>query len=175
MSKSNLQFSKYLNKNVNLITILGIFNGLTLYGSNLDDSNEAYIIGFVFTFLSVLIIRELVLKIPKKEKLEFPLLSFLASIAIVWLSLIYFLFKKYTVASSMTALIMLVIGTMFMTFRLVNNNLLKRIKKSHPKLHTVFSVVLVLSFFLASIIFWSSILDFFNELFTPLIPKKIAY
>jgi hypothetical protein len=175
MSKSNLQFSKYLNKNVNLITILGIFNGLTLYGSTLDDSNEAYIIGFVFTFLSVLIIRELVLKIPKKEKLEFPLLSFLVSIAIVWLSLIYFLFKKYIAASSMTALIMLVIGTMFMTFRLVNNNLLKRIKKSHPKLHTVISVVLVLSLFIAAIIFWSSILDFFYELFTPLIPKKIAY
>lgn len=52
MAQKKSQFVKFLNKNINLITILGIFNGLSIYSSSLEEESGAYIVGFVFTFLS---------------------------------------------------------------------------------------------------------------------------
>lgn len=175
MPKKDSQFSKYLNKNIDLITILGIFNGLTIYSSTLEESKGGYVIGFVFTFLSVLIIRELILKIPKKEGLEFPLISFLFSISFVWLSLIHLLFSRYQSLSSMTALIMLTIGTLVISYNSIQKSFLKKIESSYPKLYSLLSVILMLAIFSASIIFWSHIVEFVSNLFTPVIPKKISY
>ena len=73
----NPQFKNYLNENINLITILGIFNGLSIYSSTLEDSSGKYLLGFVFTLISILILRELILNIPKEEDLYLPIIAFM--------------------------------------------------------------------------------------------------
>lgn len=178
MSKRNSQFGKYLNKNINLITILGIFNGLSIYSSSLEEESGAYIVGFVFTFLSVLVIRELILQIPKKEGLELPLLSLLLGTVAVWLSLIYILFKKYSSASSMTTSLLFIGWAMYFVIDALKNKFFSKLKQTKPKVYNIVSVILFFATLIGALIIWGCFFEFVSNLTTPNLPvnpKKITY
>lgn len=178
MSKRNSQFGKYLNKNINLITILGIFNGLSIYSTTLEDNSGSYVIGFVFSFLSVLVIRELILQIPKEEGLELPLISLVFGIVAVWFSLIYILFKKYNSASSMTATLLFVGWVMYLVIDALKNKFFSKLKQTKPKIYNIVSVILFFATLIGALIIWACFFEFVSDLTTPNLPvepKKIAY
>jgi hypothetical protein len=75
MEKSNekeeprTSFREIFNRNVNLLTILGIFNALAIYSSSLVKKSIAMPLSFIFSILSIVVLWVIIMDIPKyKEK-----------------------------------------------------------------------------------------------------------
>ena len=176
MSDRNPQFKNYLNENINLITILGIFNGLSIYSSTLDDdSGGKYLLGFVFTLISVLILRELILDIPGDEGLALPILTFMFGLCAVWLFLIYMLFKNYTTVTNMIFALLAVIFFMYVASKVLQNYYLKKIRKKSPKLFNLLTLIIIICSIIIGTLVWFYVYEFIQSVFEFQPKRKITY
>ena len=175
MPNRNTQFKEYLNENVNLITILGIFNGLSVYSSTLDDDAGKYILGFIFTVCSVMILRELILEVPKEQELHIPLISFVISLCGVWLFLVYSIFKNYTSSAGMLLSVIILGIAFYLLFKFDNRQSIRNLERKYPKMYELLFPIFLITTVLISIALWIYAWEFIQSFFELIPSKKIIY
>ena len=171
----NPQFKNYLNENINLITILGIFNGLSIYSSTLEDSNGKYLLGFVFTLISIFILRELILNIPEKEDLHLPIITFMLGLSSVWIFLVYLLFKNYTTVTNIIFSLSTILLSLYLAVEISNSKYLKGFREKYPKWYGILNILIIVSAFVIGLFVFYYSLEIIQSLFGEIPKKKIKY
>ena|SRR5690606_2918823 len=70
-NQPKFNFRDYIDKNVNLFTVVGIFNALAIYSTSLDENILSDLLSFSFTMLSVALIFPLIRSLPDEESDSF--------------------------------------------------------------------------------------------------------
>lgn len=169
------QLGEFLDTNINLITVLGIFNGLSIYSKSLADEYAKYAFGFIFTFLSILIVFE-ILRGTKNISMEAPLLFLLLGLTVSSLFLAYLILKEYFYAGHLL-LIFLLVGTNFsLMVNWFNNSIfLDKLENKSVMKANVFKTFIAILVLIITISIWLLFLKVTAELFQYYPKKKIAY
>lgn len=100
--KSNLSFKQVVDKCTNLLTVIGIFNAISIYSATIPSSAISKLLSVIFLLLSILMLHEVLLfaiRIPnssfanKYEKLKVSI--FLTGIYLSEALIIIFTMKEY--------------------------------------------------------------------------------
>lgn len=89
---------KYVNENINIFTVVGIFNALAIYSSSIEEGVISKVLSFIFGILSVIFFFPILTSIPQTKRKSYNSVVFLVIRILIFsaqLILFYYIIREY--------------------------------------------------------------------------------